>query len=103
MDARADTASESDPTVRDYRAAVSSPEDRQPLAALIGGPRGALESILPPVVFVAVYVGLGDNNPDSLTWAIVAALLLAAVFGVWRLHPEMRFERSEESLRLAPT
>ena len=90
MDPRADTASESGATVRDYRAAVSSPEDRQPLAALIGGPRGALESILPPVVFVAVYVGLGDNNPDSLTWAIVAALVLAAIFGVWRLIERKR-------------
>jgi hypothetical protein len=77
-------------TVRGYRAAVSTPDDRQPLAALIGGPRGALESILPPVVFVAVYVGLGQDNPDSLTWAIVAALALAVIFGVWRLAERKR-------------
>ena len=76
--------------MRGYRAAVSSAEDRQPLAALIGGPRGALESILPPVVFVAVYVGLGQDNPDSLTWAIVAALALAVIFGVWRLAERKR-------------
>jgi hypothetical protein len=76
--------------VRGYRAAVSSAEDRQPLAALIGGPRGALESILPPIVFVAVYVGLGDGNPDSLTWAIATALVLAAAFGIWRLLERKR-------------
>lgn len=69
---------------------MSSPEDRQPLAALIGGPRGALESILPPIVFVAVFVGLGDQNPDSLTWAIVAALALAVFFGVWRIIERKR-------------
>lgn len=69
---------------------MSSDEDRQPLAALIGGPRGALESILPPVVFVAVYVGLGEDNSDSLTWAIVAALVLAVIFGVWRLLERKR-------------
>ena len=86
----ADTASGSGAGERGYRAAVSSPEDRQPLAALIGGPRGALESILPPIVFVAVYVGLGDQNPDSLTWAIVAALALAVLFGVWRLVERKR-------------
>jgi hypothetical protein len=50
------------------RVSVTPAEDRQPLMALIGGPRGALESILPPLVFVAVYIGLGDENPDSLTW-----------------------------------
>lgn len=65
-------------------------EDRQPLMALIGGPRGALESIVPPIVFVAVYVGLGDDNPDSLTWAIVSALVLAGAFAVWRLAERKR-------------
>jgi hypothetical protein len=90
MRSQADTASESDDSVRGYRDGVSSPEDRQPLAALIGGPRGALESILPPIVFVAVFVGLGDDNPDSLTWAIVAALVLAAFFAGWRLLERKR-------------
>ena len=64
--------------------------DRQPLVTLIGGPRGALESILPPIVFVAVYVGLSDRNPDALTWAIVASLVLAVIFGVWRLLERKR-------------
>jgi hypothetical protein len=65
-------------------------EDRQPLMALIGGPRGALESILPPIVFVAVYLGLGDTNPDALTWAIASALVLAVFFGIWRLLERKR-------------
>ena len=77
-------------SARGYRAVVPSPEDRQPLAALIGGPRGALESILPPIVFVAVYLGLGEANPNALTWAIVAAVALAVFFGVWRLIERKR-------------
>ncbi len=69
---------------------MSAQEDRQPLAALIGGPRGALESILPPIVFVSVYLGLGDSNPNSLAWAIAAAVVLAAVFALWRLRERKR-------------
>ncbi len=70
--------------------ATPAAEDRQPLAVLIGGPRGALESIIPPLVFVAVYVGLGDSNPNALTWAIVSALVLAVIFGMWRLLERKR-------------
>lgn len=69
---------------------LTSPEDRQPLVTLIGGPRGALESILPPIVFVAVYVSLSNTNPDALTWAIVASLVLAVIFGTWRLVERKR-------------
>jgi len=69
---------------------MTTPEDRAPLVTLIGGPRGALESILPPVVFVAVYVGLSNSNPDALTWAIVASLILAVIFGAWRLVERKR-------------
>lgn len=58
---------------------------------LLGGVRGALESILPPLVFVAVYLGLGGDSTDDLTWAIVTAVALALVFTIWRLvegkHP----------------
>lgn len=61
----------------------------QIVTTLIGGWRGALESILPPLVFVSVYVGMGDN-PDALTWAIVAAMGLAVLFGVWRLVERRR-------------
>ncbi len=70
--------------------ATPAAEDRQPLAVLIGGPRGALESIIPPLVFVAVYVGLGDSNPNALTWAIASALVLAVIFGMWRLLERKR-------------
>ncbi|MEL0249730.1 MAG: hypothetical protein VXA23_07085, partial [Actinomycetota bacterium] len=38
----------------------SAADDKQPIKTLIGGPRGALESILPPVVFVAVYSALSS-------------------------------------------
>jgi len=90
MDTASDTTSVTGRPTGGYRAFVSSAEDRQPLAALIGGPRGAMESILPPIVFVAVYVGLGDTSPDSLTWAIVASLILAAFFAGWRLLERKR-------------
>ena len=66
--------------------------DRQhPFARLLGGVRGALESILPPLVFISVYLGLGGDATEDLTWAIVAAVGLALVFTVWRIiegkHP----------------
>ena len=66
--------------------------DRQhPFARLLGGVRGALESILPPLVFISVYLGLGGDASEDLTWAIVAAVGLALVFTVWRIvegkHP----------------
>lgn len=66
--------------------------DRQhPFARLLGGVRGALESVLPPLVFITVYLGLGGDASEDLTWAIVAAVGLAIVFTVWRIlegkHP----------------
>ena len=66
--------------------------DRQhPFARLLGGVRGALESVLPPLVFISVYLGLGGDASEDLTWAIVAAVGLALVFTVWRIlegkHP----------------
>jgi hypothetical protein len=66
--------------------------DRQhPFARLLGGVRGALESALPPLVFITVYLGLGGDASEDLTWAIVAAVGLAIVFTVWRIlegkHP----------------
>ncbi len=51
-----------------------------PLAALIGGPRGAIESISPPLVFVAVFVGT-----NSISWAVGVAVALAVAFAVWRI------------------
>jgi hypothetical protein len=66
--------------------------DRQhPFARLLGGVRGALESVLPPLVFITVYLGLGGDASEDLTWAIVAAVGLAIAFTVWRIlegkHP----------------
>lgn len=58
---------------------------------LLGGVRGALESILPPLVFIVVYLGMGGDATSDLTWAIVAAVGLALVFTIWRIvegkHP----------------
>jgi len=68
----------------------SAANDKHPVKTLIGGPRGALESILPPVVFVAVYSALSSSNEDALTYAIVAALILAVFFGGWRLLERKR-------------
>lgn len=62
-----------------------------PFVRLLGGVRGALESILPPLVFVTVYFSLGADSTSALTWAIVAAIALAVGFTIWRLlegkHP----------------
>lgn len=74
------------------------PEDRQPLQALIGGFRGALESILPPLAFVATYIGLSNTSDDALTWAIAVAVALALVFAAWRLIERKRPTRVIGSL-----
>ncbi len=64
---------------------------QHPFVRLLGGVRGALESILPPLAFIAVYVGLGGDSTSDLTWALVVAIGLALVFTVWRIiegkHP----------------
>lgn len=52
-----------------------------PLQELLGGRRGALESALPSVVFVTVYLVSGSN----LTYGLAAALGVAAVLAVMRL------------------
>ncbi len=56
-------------------------EARHPLAALIGGPRGALEGMAPPIVFVLAYALSGSE----LAWAIGAALLIGVILAIWRL------------------
>lgn len=62
-----------------------------PFVVLLGGVRGALESILPPLAFITVYLALGGSGTTALTWAIVVAIGLALVFTVWRIlegkHP----------------
>ncbi len=82
----------SDPSDPSHASASSgsAANDKHPVKTLIGGPRGALESILPPVVFVAVYSALSSSNEDALTYAIVAALILAVFFGGWRLLERKR-------------
>ncbi|MDP1878487.1 MAG: DUF3159 domain-containing protein [Actinomycetota bacterium] len=61
-----------------------------PFVTLLGGVRGALESVLPPLVFVTIYLAMGADS-RALGWAIGAAVALALVFTVWRLverkHP----------------
>ena len=59
--------------------------EQHPLQALIGGVRGALESIVPPLAFVATYVALGGEGDQALTWAIGIAVALALGFAIWRL------------------
>jgi len=62
-----------------------------PFIRLLGGVRGALESILPPLAFITVYLALGGDSTSALTWAIVVAIALALGFTIWRIiegkHP----------------
>lgn len=67
--------------------------DRHLLRVLIGGPRGAVESILPPLAFVSVFVGT-----TSIGWAVGVALVLAAVFAVWRIAEGKRPTRALSAL-----
>lgn len=55
--------------------------DPNPLHELLGGRRGALESALPSVVFVTVYLLSGSQ----LVWALSTALGVAAVLAALRL------------------
>lgn len=62
-----------------------------PFVMLLGGVRGALETVLPPLVFITVYLALGGSGNQALGWAIGSAIALALVFTIWRLverkHP----------------
>jgi hypothetical protein len=60
---------------------TSGDPSEHPLAALVGGPRGAIESMLPPVVFVAIYLATSSN----LTAAVVSALVIGLVLAGLRL------------------
>lgn len=66
---------------------------RHPLATLIGGPRGALESILPPLAFVATFTWT-----SSIGWAVGVALVLAVLFAVWRIAEGKRPTRAVSAL-----
>lgn len=65
-------------------------QEQYPLAALIGGVRGALESIVPPLAFVATYVFLGGEGDQALGWAIGVAVVLALGFAIWRIAERKR-------------
>jgi hypothetical protein len=73
-------------------------DEQHPLQALIGGVRGALESIVPPLAFVATYVALGGQGDQALGWAIGVAVALALGFAIWRLAERKRPTRVIGSL-----
>lgn len=62
-----------------------------PFTTLLGGVRGALETVLPPLAFVTVYLALGGSGGYALGWAIAISIGLGLVFTIWRLvegkHP----------------
>lgn len=64
--------------------------ERDPLAGLIGGWFGALESILPPLVFVSTYVATGDG----LEWAVGAGI------GIGLVLAAVRVARGERPVRV---
>lgn len=68
-------------------------EDHALLGRLIGGWRGALETILPPLAFVATFVGT-----DSVGWAVGIALGLGVVFAIWRIAQGKRPTRAISAL-----
>lgn len=72
----------------------------RPFLRLLGGVRGALESILPPAVFVGVYLGLGGDPQQDLTWAIIASIGLGLAFTVWRLAERKHPARALSSILL---
>jgi len=67
----------------------AQPTDSQTIRRLIGGWQGAIEGMLPPIVFVGVYLA------SNLTWAIVVTLVVAAALAVLRLA------RRERPIRVA--
>ena len=71
----------------------ADPGDRNLLRILIGGPRGAVESILPPLAFVSVFVAT-----TSIGWAVGTALVLAVAFAVWRIAERKRPTRALSAL-----
>lgn len=72
----------------------ASEKSDHPLAALIGGPRGALESILPPAVFIGIYVATGDD----VLWASIVSIVIAVGFAIWRIAEGKRPTRAVGAL-----
>ena len=73
---------------------VPEPQNDHPLFALIGGPRGALQSILPPAAFIFTYVATGDN----VWWASGIAVAIGVAFAIWRIVEGKRPTRSVGAL-----
>lgn len=60
-------------------------DDRHPLNILIGGWRGLIESVTPPILFVLSYYLAGNYTDHALTIAIVVVLVTAAVLALLRI------------------
>lgn len=60
---------------------ADSSQDANPLHVLIGGWRGAIESILPPFAFVGAYVLTGSN----LTWGVIVGLAIGVGLAIFRV------------------
>jgi hypothetical protein len=71
-------------------ASAAESDSGHPLAALIGGPRGAIESMLPPVIFVCVYLATSGN----LTAAVISALAIGVILAA------LRISRGEKPVRV---
>lgn len=69
---------------------VSDQTSGNPLRSLIGGPQGAIESILPPLVFVLTYAATDSN----LTWAAIAAVGIGVILAI------LRIARGEKPVRV---
>lgn len=69
--------------------AAAEPTRANPLHDILGGRRGALESALPSVVFVSVYLSTGSELGTGLIAALITAALLAAA-RVWRKEKPVR-------------
>ena len=65
---------------QDPRTTPGSPlGNGNPLVALLGGGRGAVESALPPVLFVVTYLLTGQRLAPALATAVLAAIVLAGL------------------------
>jgi predicted alpha/beta hydrolase len=75
----------SDPSA-DSNGSGAAIDDRHPLNVLIGGWRGFIESVAPPVLFVGTYIATSRN----LTIALVVVLGCAVVLAALRLRRHER-------------
>lgn len=64
---------------QESRADAEPIDDRHPLRVLLGGPRGAVESMAPTVLFVLAYFASGSSLAVAVGVALAAALVLAGI------------------------